>query len=204
MPAGKKFLVTGFGRTGSHWVADNAAAVLKMESGDILFDVEKWAESESGLLHTNETKSLIDLDESIRANCIMLWARRKDIFTRTISLYVARHSNEWYVYSNRLVRPFSIDPTEFIEQLESHEHLTMMMLARVLPLYPDVRTIWYEDMVRYKHVAGYYVAKIMDLPYEEPAVYYSEKKNLRNYSDIVENYHELKYLYDLRLSERYK
>lgn len=201
MTSGRRFIVTGFGRTGSHWVADTLANVIGLPTGDIEFDLEKWLGNHTPILHCHDFRDFSNIDPSVREKIDVVWVRRKDTFGRAISMFVADHTNEWYRYSRKIVSPLLIPIDEFIERLESHVHLTVNVIGQVRPLFDRWTEIYYEEMTMHGHATEAFVAKKLGLDATTYYANYQAHKNAeefrspRSYRHIIENYQEIELAY---------
>ena len=173
----KHYIVTGGGRTGSHWVEQ----------------IIKFIAPESEVWHTNNTQDLINYSDEIKKNSTLICCRRQDVFSAAISYFVARHTDEWFHYSPQHISPFIIDVTIFQEKIKGIVYWHYILDNEVAPLYSnDIINVWYEDL---NCTPENHIARLLNITNKQGQNNWDLSKNPRDYSKIIANYRELREIY---------
>lgn len=173
----KHYIVTGGGRTGSHWVEQMIKVIDPSGSVD----------------HTNQIKYLLDLPETIKQFGILLVCRRHDIFSSAISYFVANYTDEWFEYTNNTIKPFIIDASVLQTKILGIKHWYEELDQIIKPQYNSVVDFWYEDLVL-THPEQY-LGNLLGIDAKSLTYDWNRNKNPRDYSKLVVNYQELQEIY---------
>ena len=196
----KNYIVYGPGRTGSHWVESILTDLLGhggtgwsvKDNDDVRLLPGNW------IYHTNTIDLLRNIHKEVSDSVTLIYCNRKNYFDVVVSLCMARATNEWYQYTDKIIQPFTIDVIEFNNILTSyyarHEDFNHMIQETVYPevRYSKIITIEYEDLVN-ADIPEKYVAACLQIPYTE-TLKWAQKTNVkttRNYKDLILNWNEL-------------
>ena len=185
----KNAVIFSLGRCGSHWVTSIMIDLLGGISrghNDIQMMPHGW------ILHTHDIDYLLlRYPQEIREETMLIACYRENKFDWLISHYVAQQTNEWYVYSDKQIAPFTINPIEFEAKIvdttyENENH------GQLSTLWPNFFEIKYEDLVN-SEIPEKYVAKCLGLEYKKTQGWSQQgsRKNPRNYQNLVLNWNEL-------------
>jgi hypothetical protein len=108
---------------------------------------------------------------------------------------VAKHTNEFFVYTDTPVPQFNVDPNDFTNLLHGL-HITYQLVdSEVMPMYNSMIRIDYNSLVA-AAVPEKYVADQLGIDYTVNSEYTHQSiKNPRNYKDLILNWEELHQLY---------
>ena len=95
---------------------------------------------------------------------MLILCSRENKFDQSISYHVAQKTNEWFVYSDEQIAPFTIDPVAFEGTLTSV--LTQGYPDDLLTLWPNLINIKYEDLAD-SEIPEKYVAKCLGIKYKK-------------------------------------
>ena len=188
----KNFIVYGPGRTGSHWVESIligllAPTSLRYLSCSLLPD--GW------IYHTNHWNELLGMPREIRDSVTLVVCNRSNYFDAAVSYVVAKHTNEFFVYTDTPVAPFNVDPDDFTNLLYGLYDAFQLVDSEVIPRYNSVIHIDYNSLVA-AAVPEKYVADQLDIDYTVNSEYTHQSiKNPRNYKELILNWEELHQLY---------
>ena len=182
----KNFIVYGVGRCGSHWVESIMIDLLGgigCSNNNVQLMPHGW------ILHTHELIELTKFPKEVRESTMLILCSRENKFDQSISYYVAQKTNEWFVYSDEQIAPFTIDPVAFEGTLTSvltHDP------DDLLTLWPNLINIKYEDLAN-SEIPEKYVAKCLGIKYKKTQGWSQQgsRKNPRNYQNLVLNWNEL-------------
>ena len=188
----KNFVVYGHGRTGSHWVESILIGLLAPTSfrySNCSLLPGSW------IYHTNHIDELLAIPREIRDSVTLVICDRSNYFDAAVSYFVAKHTNEFFVYTDTPVAPFNVDPDDFTNSL-CGQHLTYQRVDfAVIPRYNSVIRIEYNSLVA-AAVPEKYVADQLGIDYTLNSEYtHQSVKNPRNYKDLILNWKELYQLY---------
>ena len=189
----KNAVIFSVGRCGSHWVESIVIDLLGgigRSHNDIHIMPHGW------ILHTHDIDHLLRYPQEVREKTMLISCYRENKFDQTISYLVAQKTNEWFVYSDKQIAPFTIDPSEFEAVLvgitsENEDY------GQLSTLWPNFFEIKYEDLVNSK-IPEKHVAKCLGMKYKKTQGWAQRgsKKNLRNYKDLILNWNELLEIYE--------
>jgi hypothetical protein len=131
------------------------------------------------------------MSREMRDSVTLVVCDRSNYFDAAISYCVAKHTDEFFIYSDKHVNPFNVDPVEF-EVLLHGLHVTYQLIdSDVKPMYRSVVQIDYTNLVT-AAVPEQYVADRLGIDYTGNTKYaYQSIKNTRNYKDLVLNWDQL-------------
>ena len=188
----KNFVIYGPGRTGSHWVESILIGLLAPTSfrySDCSLLPGGW------IYHTNRIDKLLDMPREIRDSVTLVVCNRSNYFDAAVSYVVAKHTDEWFVYTDKPVAPFNVDPDDFINLLHGLYDAFQLVDSEVIPRYNRVIRIDYNSLVA-AAVPEKYVADQLGIDYTVNSEYtYQSVKNPRNYKDLILNWEDLHQLY---------
>lgn len=206
------WIITGGGRTGSHWAASVLVNILTaiqryytIEPVNKEFIDEIPSMVNDWIVHTNQLSEFDLFPEETLKNCQVIVTRRRNLWSRAISLVVAKHTDEWTRYdTSRIIEPFHVNPRQFYSAI--HEsNIWDFEIQKLVDRVGRVHTIWYEDMVENSSNIEQWMADQLDIKnmYNvssiEPVVVadYSKTCNPRNYQNLIINWDELKNVYQV-------
>lgn len=188
----KNFVIYGPGRTGSHWVE---ALLIG------LFNVTHWRNDQFSLLpnrwiyHTNHISDLLEIPREIRESVTLLVCERASMFDKAISYIVAKETNEFFSYTDKIVKPFYVDPAYFKQFLDDHRSMQGEFNRGVVPIYSSIIRIDY-DTLSTAAVPEQYIADQLGVDYCVNLDYcHNVIKNPRNYKELILNWEDLHKLY---------
>jgi hypothetical protein len=184
--------VTGGGRTGSHWVEQIVSFVTEYQTKDLA-----WIGNLStpGVFHAHDTQSLVNVPESVKRSCCLIFSKRRDVFAQAISLAVARYTDEWFSFTDKSFEPFVIDEQEFLTLTDlCQEHSTQFELL-VRPIYAHVVDIDFEDLLLNQNRVEHFVAGKIGHAAPTHSKSWDRNRNPRDYRRLVKNWHALYDLY---------
>ena len=184
----KNAVIFGVGRCGSHWVESIMIDLLGgigRSNNNVQLMPHGW------ILHTHELIELTKFPKEVRESTMLISCYRENKFDQIISYLVAQKTNEWFVYSDKQIAPFTIDPSEFeaVSVGVTSEHEDYGQLST---LWPNFFEIKYEDLVN-SEIPEKYVAKCLGIKYKKTQGWSQQgsRKNPRNYQNLVLNWNEL-------------
>jgi hypothetical protein len=188
----KNFVVYGPGRTGSHWVESILIGLLAPTSfrySDCSLLPGGW------IYHTNRIDKLLAMPREIRDSVTLVVCNRSNYFDAAVSYVVAKHTNEFFVYTDTLVAPFNVDPDDFTNLLHGLHTTHQLVDSEVIPSYNRVIRIDYNSLVA-AAIPEKYVADQLGIDYTVNSEYtHKSVKNPRNYKDLILNWEDLHQLY---------
>ena len=188
----KNFVVYGPGRTGSHWVESLLIGLFDVthyRHGQCSMLIDRW------IYHTNNISDLIDIPREIRDSITLLVCDRSSIFDTAISYIVAKETTEFFLYSDKTIDPFRIDPGYFKELLDNYQFNLDEFNRTVAPIYSSVIRIDYDALSTAK-VPEKYIADQLGVNYVTNLDYqHGSIKNPRNYKELILNWEELHQLF---------
>ena len=189
----KNAVIFGVGRCGSHWVESIMIDLLGgtgRSNNNVQLMPHGW------ILHTHDIDYLLRYPREIREETMLISCYRENKFDQIISYLVAQKTNEWFVYSDKQIAPFTIDPSEFEDVLvgvtsENEDY------SQLSTLWPNFFEIKYEDLVN-SEIPEKYVAKCLGLKYKKTQGWAQcgSNKNPRNYKDLILNWNELNAMFN--------
>ena len=188
----KNFVVYGQGRTGSHWVESILIGLLAPTS----FRYSNCSLLSNGwIYHTNQIGELLSIPREIKDSVTLVVCDRSNYFDVAVSYIVAKHTNEFFTYTDTPVAPFNVNPDDFTSSLNG-QHLTYQLVgSEVIPRYHSVIRIEYNSLVA-AAVPEKYVADQLGIDYTVNSEYTHQSiKNPRNYKDLILNWEELHQVY---------
>lgn len=188
----KNFVIYGPGRTGSHWVESILIGLLAPTS----FRYANCSLLPGGwIYHTNNIDELLAMPREIRDSVTLIVCNRSSYFDAAVSYVVAKHTNEFFVYTDTPVPQFNVDPDDFTNLLHGL-HITYQLVdSEVMPMYNSMIRIDYNSLVA-AAVPEKYVADQLGIDYTVNSEYTHQSiKNPRNYKDLILNWEELHQLY---------
>ena len=188
----KNFVIYGTGRTGSHWVESILIGLLAPTS----FRYSNCSLLPGGwIYHTNHIDELLAIPREIRDSVTLIICDRSNYFDATISYAVAKHTNEFFTYTDTPVAPFNVDPDDFTKSLCGRQKTHQRVGFAVIPRYNSVIRIEYNSLVA-AAVPEKYVADQLGIDYIVNSEYTHQSiKNPRNYKDLILNWEDLHQLY---------
>ena len=183
----KNAVIFGVGRCGSHWVE---SIMIDLLGGTGRSHCNTQLMPHGWILHTHELIELTKFPKEVRESTMLILCSRENKFDQSISYHVAQKTNEWFVYSDEQIAPFTIDPVAFEGTLTSV--LTHGYPDDLLTLWPNLINIKYEDLAN-SEIPEKYVAKCLGLEYKKTQGWSQQgsRKNPRNYQNLVLNWNEL-------------
>ena len=188
----KNFVIYGPGRTGSHWVESILIELLAPTS----FRYANCSLLPGGwIYHTNNIDELLAMPREMRDSVTLVVCDRSNYFDVAVSYVVAKHTNEFFVYTDTPVPPFSVVPDDFTNLLHGL-HITQQLAdSEVIPMYNSVIRIDYNSLVA-AAVPEKYVASQLGIDYTVNSEYtHRSIKNPRNYKELILNWEDLHQLY---------
>ncbi len=189
----KNAVIFGLGRCGSHWVESIMIDLL----GGVGRDYYSTQLMPHGwILHTHDIDYLLRYPQEVREKTMLISCYRENKFDQTISYYVAQQTNEWYLYSDKQIAPFTINPSKFEAEIigitSKNENY-----GQLSTLWPNFFEIKYEDLVNSK-IPEKHVAKCLGMKYKKTQGWAQRgsKKNPRNYKDLILNWNELNAIFN--------
>ena len=135
------------------------------------------------------------MPREIKDSVTLVVCDRSNYFDAAVSYMVAKHTNEFFTYTDTPVAPFNVDPDDFTSSLNG-QHLTYQLVnLEVIPRYNSVIRIDYNSLVD-AVVPEKYVADQLGIDYTVNSEYtHQSVKNPRNYKDLILNWEDLHQLY---------
>lgn len=214
----QNFIIFGpGGRTGSHWVEsiiidiynskmslDSIQPNVVFRSGDLSLFPTFW------IYHTNQFDAVREISVEIKNSTTLVYCCRKNYFESTISLLVAQRTGEYFEYTNKAIEPFVVDIQEFKMQIYYRKHYLPALMARILPSYPRVVNIEFDDFISAKFPYQY-VSDQLGIDYIEnvPNHYRDfldqskKNQNKRSYKELILNWEELVEIYKVFSAEHH-
>ena len=188
----KNFVIYGPGRTGSHWVESILIGLLAPTAfrySNCTLLPGSW------IYHTNNVDELLKIPREIRDSVTLVVCNRSNYFDAAVSYFVAKHTDEFFVYTDTPVAPFNVDPNDFTNLLHGL-HITYQLVdSEVMPMYNSMIRIDYNSLVA-AAVPEKYVADQLGIDYTVNSEYtHQSVKNPRNYKDLILNWEDLHQLY---------
>ena len=135
------------------------------------------------------------MPREIRDSVTLVVCDRSNYFDVAVSYEVAKHTDEFFTYTNTLVAPFSVDPDDFTNLLHGLHITHQLVDSEVIPRYNSVIRIDYNSLAA-AAVPEKYVADQLGIDYTVNSEYtHQSVKNPRNYKDLILNWEELYQLY---------
>ena len=187
MTAYKGFIVTGSGRTGSHWLEQ----VIRFVTDYDAVPIREITQDRPFVSHDHEIQNLVGVPQPVRESCLMIFTRRSDLFAQALSLAVARHTDEWFEYSDRAVQPFEIDPDYFETLIMGSREWNDRFDRQVRPCYPRVLDVAFETLSREDPIEDW-VASMIGMANHAGHKSWQSNRNRRAYRQLVENYQDLR------------
>lgn len=197
-----KYIITGHGRTGTHWVEELLVSCLQgtwelTETQEGLLTSEK----DHVIWHTNESLTVSEglIYRSLIDTVKVIYCYRMGGLAVFASLAVAERTGEWNFYKNDYVEPFEMDVDKLLRDLD-HYYVFHDLCMRDLPaLYPPDRLsiICYEDLMAAQDRRKFVCDKVGLEYFPEDTLFQFEDetvkrgKNPRKYHEIIKNYAEL-------------
>lgn len=178
----------GPGRTGSHWlekiIIDLCGGGKTIQEITLLAD--RW------IVHTHDIVDLINTKPQLRDSCILVNSLRRSHFDRAISNIVSDHTEEYFRYTDKEVKPFSIAVSDFETAFRFAEIQSKQFDKFMRYRYSHIVDIYYEDLVESAN-AEEYVANKLGMPYTKTLGQEQSNtfKNPRNYKELILNWEEL-------------
>jgi hypothetical protein len=188
----KNFIVYGPGRTGSHWVESILIGLLAPTS----FRYANCSLLPGGwIYHTNNIDELLAIPREIRDSVTLVVCDRSNYFDAVISYCVAKHTDEFFVYTDTPVASFNVDPKDFVTLLHGLNVAYRLVDSEVSPRYNSIIRIDYNSLLA-AAVPAKYVAGQLGIGYTENFEYTHQSiKNTRNYKELVLNWDQLVDIY---------
>jgi len=187
-----KYLVVGHGRSGTHLVADLISKITGVENH---FDIDSWIMAAPGaVMHSNSLETIDEIYSGIALHTHLVLVRRDNIFATAISEMVARHTGEWYHYTDNEHPQFTVDPAIFWAKMSGIANYYMEALPsrNVTERFGQVTQILFEDLMSNSHRKQSWLAAQLEIDNDPNA----RRGNTRDYRQIVKNYDELADLFD--------
>lgn len=180
------YIVTGGGRTGSHWLEQIVKFITDYQGQDLsALSDRDW------VAHTNELEDLTALDPRIKQDCALLIIRRQDTFAQAMSYAMAEHTNEWFSYTGRSVEPFAVDPAAFRARQQGCQAWDRRFDTEVRGLYRHVIDFEYEELVAQIHRVEDHVAQRLGMVNPHGHKDWNVNRNPRDYRRLVLNHRDL-------------
>lgn len=194
----ENFIIYGPGRTGSHWVESIMIGLLAptvpLAPTAVIRYLGYSLLPNGWIYHTNNLQELLEMPEKIRDCATLIVCERKNYFATAISNVVARHTDEWYHYTDKPVAPFHVDPKNFTHILgwlgESHQSIR----SDLMPAYNRMIFIDYDSLTS-TAVPEKYIAEQLKIEYSPNPIYQVSLKNPRNYKELILNWDQLVDIY---------
>ena len=120
-----RYAVIGYGRCGSHWVADLIASVTGFPREH---DIDQWQRSPS-IFHSHEIMTMLPLLK--HDDCRTVISFRQDSFKKILSMAVARYTQEYTSYTDKKFEPFYIPLKEFIHDVIDEQELQERLIQTI-------------------------------------------------------------------------
>ena len=203
-----RYIITGKGRTGTHFVADLLGSCLPGSWEEVNTQEEMLiSETQDVIFHTNDSTTLVPnhLYQILYETSTVIYCYRKNIMAMCVSMSVALKTGEWNFYSNDPVEPFDVDVDEFIFDVEEYYWFHSYSTERLQQIFPPDRLfiVCYEDVLTAQNPRQFICEKIglefrpletIVGPEDDGVV--SRGKNPRDYRKIIKNYAELEKIYN--------
>ena len=210
----KPYIIVGGGRTGSHWLTTIVQSCITPESwpentfvssfrDNVEFsdqqqawlNVCKWSDQRSStalqVVRSNDINGLIEIDPIIQKSCCLVMIKRRDLFSQTISMLMAQHTDEWVFYTDRQIKSIKILPEVFVEQVNEQCKWNEYFYLKVRPIYAHVEYFDYETLVEQGNNVDQYVATRLGITCLPKLDRVYTLPNPRDYKKLIENYKEL-------------
>ena len=196
----KNFVIYGPGRTGSHWVESiliGLIAPASFRQGNFSLLPNEW------IYHTNQLHECTGLPREIRDSVTLIVCNRSNHFDTAISHMIARHTDEWFVYTDKPVDPFNVDPEEFTYLLHAQRDSYWAVKLALEPMFSHIIHINYDKLAAAdspeKHVAD-----LLGIEYTVNSTQYMHLsvKNTRNYKELILNWDQLVDIFQNYLVDR--
>lgn len=193
-----RYAVTGYGRCGSHWVRDLVRFITGLPL--VNDNIDYWQNLDSpAMLHTHDAMDA--LQRKITQDHFFILCVRRNSFNALISLAVARHTNEWYHYTDTNFDPFYIDPMVFKEDLVFHAYNQHQLIETARRFQTPHSVCEFEDLIVAQNPYQY-VAQLIGYRGQISSNTIKKRQNTRDYKKIVRNYDELKEIWRLVENDR--
>lgn len=180
------YIVAGGARTGSHWLEQLVKFITDYRPTDL-----RDLGGTGWVAHTNDLADLSQVDEKVRKTCGLLIITRRDTFARAMSHFMARHTDEWFAYTDRPIDPFDIDPQAFRERQQGYEHWKQACDDRIRPLYAHVIDFEFEELLAEDSCIEDHVARRLGLVNTRGHKDWTVNRNPRDYRRLVRNWQDL-------------
>ena len=135
------------------------------------------------------------MPREIRDSVTLVVCDRSNYFDAAVSYMVAKHTNEFFTYTDAPVAPFNVDPGDFTNSLCGQHLACQRVDFAVIPRYNSVIRIDYDSLVA-AAVPEKYVADQLGIDYTVNSEYtHQSVKNPRNYKELILNWEDLHQLY---------
>ena len=179
----KNFVIYGPGRTGSHWVESILIGLLSPTSfrySNCTLLPGSW------IYHTNQIDELLKMPREIKDSVTLVVCARSNYFDAAVSYIVAKHTNEFFIYTDTPVAPINVDPDDFTKSLDGMRRNTWIVNSEVMPKYNNAIRIDYNSLVA-AAVPEKYVADQLGIDYTVNSKYTHQSiKNPRNYKELID------------------
>lgn len=198
------YVIYSPGRTGSHIILE-ALAGPPNKKGGLCNTIPYWHPRDSGsfncnshhVIHTHNLNVITELNLDPTTVTLIL-SRRRDIFSQTISWFVAEIAKEWNGkdYTNKTLVPVNIDAIKFVNLFERYKSWPDQLSV---DQFKKVVTIYYEDII--EHGLDHIVTslELVDIN-TQPGVI--NQKSPYHYTQCILNWQELKKIADDIISNK--
>ena len=190
----KNFVVYGPGRTGSHWVESiviGQVSPAEFNYKSCHFFPDGW------IYHSNSIDELLTVPREVRNSVTLIVCDRSNYFDAAVSYFVAEHTDEWFIYTDKPVVPFNVDSDAFISVLDGLYTACQLIKSRVEPMYNRMIRVDYDQLVS-AAIPEKYVADLLSIDYIAESLHTRNSfrnKNTRKYQELVLNWNQLVDIY---------
>ena len=182
-----RYAVIGYGRCGSLWTRDIIKFITNLPL--INDDIEQWYHSDyPSILHTHKAIKVLELNFS--NDCFVVLCIRRNSFDALVSLAVARHTDEWYFYTDKTYPAFYVDPEEFQRDIQGHRFQQNQLIETAQKYQIPHAICEFEELTMVDDPYEY-VSKLIPYSGSIPDGTIKKKQNPRDYKKIINNYNEL-------------
>lgn len=197
-----RYIVTGHGRTGTHFATDILTTCLRgwwemTENQEGLLT----SQVDHVILHTNETILAFEgLYQWLYDKVHVIYCYRRGGLAVFTSLAVAQRTNQWNYYGKTQPESFEMDVNEFLESLDNYYICHRYFIQELRRVYPpnQLTVLCYEDIINSGDHRRYVCDKIglEYFPITEFCGPQNDHESTRgrspwNYREIITNYNEL-------------
>lgn len=212
----KKYIVTGPGRTGTHWVVGLIKHVLdiKEQYGIVGFvasrwdmshpDLVRWSQETPAVLHTNDCTPCFHISKELRDQTMLINVFRHDVFAAAVSYFVAHHTDEWHFYTDRPHTDFPLleIPVLPFLKLANDYHVWMETMRLHGPgCYGKYAELWYEDLLEIQDHRKF-ISELIGVKDRSAKPMIWPHRNHRDYRLMVSNYDLLQTKYQKMMAIR--